>query len=254
MTDPEVTASSSAGAALRVVTYNVRALRDSASDVATVLRQLSPDVVLVQEAPRFLRWRSRLAALAREAELFVACGGGTAAGVAVLTSLRVDVDRVWECQLSWERGLHRRALACAALSVAGHRFLAASVHLGLQAGQRARHVHEIQALLGEIRAAAGSEELPLIVAGDLNDTPGSRVWQLFADGGLRDAWSVAPDGSPDTYPSDAAVKRIDGILVDDRVEVLGAGVPELPARLLAAATDHRPVLGRLRIGASGDRS
>lgn len=234
---------------LRVVTYNVRALRDSARGVAEVLARLDPDVVLLQEAPRFLRWRSRLAALAREAGLFVACGGGTAAGVAVLTNLRVDVDQVWEHQLSWERGLHRRAVAAAALRLAGTPFLAASVHLGLQAGQRSRHVYEIQSVIAGLLEQR-AEPLAVVVGGDLNDTPGTPVWELFERGGLRDAWSLAPDGSGDTYPSGEAVKRIDGILVDEHVRVLGAGVPvELPPRLLAAATDHRPVLARLDLSA-----
>ena len=60
---------------LRVLSYNVRGLRDDRQALAEVVRAADPDVVCVQEAPRFLRWRSTCAALARTSGLVVVGGG-----------------------------------------------------------------------------------------------------------------------------------------------------------------------------------
>jgi endonuclease/exonuclease/phosphatase family metal-dependent hydrolase len=43
---------------LRVLTWNVRSLRDDVEAIGEVVRGCEPDVVAVQEAPRFARWRS----------------------------------------------------------------------------------------------------------------------------------------------------------------------------------------------------
>src|SRR3954452_17038739 len=71
---------------IRLLTYNIRALRDDADAVSAVIRALSPEVVCVQEAPRFLRWRSKRAAVARKAGLVVATGDRPA-GLMFMTSL-----------------------------------------------------------------------------------------------------------------------------------------------------------------------
>ncbi len=65
---------------LRLLTYNVRSMRDDRAAVARVIRSAEPDVVCVQEAPRFLRWRSTCAALARTSGLVVVGGGRPAGG------------------------------------------------------------------------------------------------------------------------------------------------------------------------------
>ena len=41
---------------LRVLSYNVRSLRDDPEALGRVIRSAQPHVVLVQEAPRFWRW------------------------------------------------------------------------------------------------------------------------------------------------------------------------------------------------------
>ena len=60
---------------LRVLTYNVRSMRDDRSALGRVISSAAPDVVLVQEAPRFARWRSLCAQLARMSGLVVVSGG-----------------------------------------------------------------------------------------------------------------------------------------------------------------------------------
>ena len=78
---------------LRVLSWNVRGLRDDTRTLARIVRDLDPDVMCVQEAPKYLRWRSKCAALARDCGLFYVTGGGTTGGSALLASLRVDVRR-----------------------------------------------------------------------------------------------------------------------------------------------------------------
>ena len=75
---------------LRLLSYNIHGLRDDVEAVSRVIRSLEPDVVCIQEAPRFMRWRSKRAAIARKAGLVV----GTAdkpAGLMLMTSLRARV-------------------------------------------------------------------------------------------------------------------------------------------------------------------
>ena len=69
---------------LRLMSWNVRSLRDDRRAVVTVIKECGPDVLFVQEAPRFLRAQTTLAALARESGLVVAAGGLPAASFALL--------------------------------------------------------------------------------------------------------------------------------------------------------------------------
>lgn len=46
-------------AVIRVLSYNIRSLRDDTDALARVIKACAPDLVLLQEAPRFFRWRDR---------------------------------------------------------------------------------------------------------------------------------------------------------------------------------------------------
>jgi endonuclease/exonuclease/phosphatase family metal-dependent hydrolase len=222
---------------LRVLTYNVRALRDDAAAVSRIIRECDPDVVCVQEAPRLLRWRSRCARLARESGLLYVGGGGTTGGAALLVSMRVDVDDVHEVLLSRRPRLHRRGVTRATLHRAGGPDLVtvASVHLGLDADERQAHAREVVALLDD---APG----PVVVAGDLNERPGRPAWTVLAEGGLSD---LGPGNGP-TFPAVLPEKRIDAVLGGSDVEVLEHRVVQTTET--ARASDHLPVLAVLRVG------
>src|SRR4051794_41300058 len=73
-------------AELRLLSYNVRSLRDDAEAVAAVIGACRPDVVAVQEAPRVLRWRAKRAALARESGVLVATADRPG-GLLIMTAL-----------------------------------------------------------------------------------------------------------------------------------------------------------------------
>jgi endonuclease/exonuclease/phosphatase family metal-dependent hydrolase len=222
---------------LRVLSYNVRSLRDDAQAVSTVIRACEPDVVCVQEAPRFLRWRSKCASLARESGLVVATGGRTAAAMLLLVSLRVRVVEAHDVLLTRKRGLHQRGLALATLALGDSQFVVGSIHLDLDAAERRRHVDEIVLRTSLCKA-------PVILAGDINETPDGPAWQELAQR-YCDGYAVAPTWGEYTYSATNPVRRIDGIFVDPAITVVSCGVPEVPG--IERASDHRPVLAVVRL-------
>jgi endonuclease/exonuclease/phosphatase family metal-dependent hydrolase len=214
------------------MTWNVRSLRDDRGAVIRVLRACAPDVLFVQEAPRFLRAQSKLAALARESGLVVAAGGRPAAGVALLTTLRVEVDAPTALLLPRTRGLHERGVALARLTASGRTFTAASVHLGLDAGERQRHVEVI-------RAELASREIPAVIGGDLNERAGAAAWRSLATGRL----DAGAEADVPTFPSRAPTGRIDVLLVPKDWTVSAVSLSDIVGESdLVSATDHRPVV------------
>lgn len=224
---------------LRVVSWNVRSLRDDAGLVAATLRDLQPDVVCLQEAPRFLRWRSRCAELAREARLLMVGGGRESGANVVLSSLRIQVDGVVDSHLPGSPTRHRRGLVLTALQVGGARVLVAGTHLSLDAVERERQAREA------VRRLADMGMANTVLCGDLNDVPGSPTWQALAED-LRDAHAVKPVGGTLTFPAAAPDRRIDAVFVSPSIAVVGAGVP---AGLTnpSAASDHLPVVADLML-------
>jgi endonuclease/exonuclease/phosphatase family metal-dependent hydrolase len=221
---------------VRVLSYNVRSLRDDKAAVARVIAACRPDVVCIQEAPRFARWRSKCAALARTSGLVVVTGGRTAGAMLLLGALRTTVVATRDVRLSRKRGLHQRGLAVAVLDIGGDRFTVASMHLDLEAGERRRHVAEIFSVLD------GFPD-PLILGGDVNERPDGPAWSALTDR-LQDAFAVAGEGAGHTYSARNPHKRIDGIFADRRLEVVWCRVPDVPGR--EQATDHLPVLAEIR--------
>lgn len=235
-------------AVIRLLSYNIRSMRDDTAALARVIRACAPDVVCIQEAPRFFRWHKKAARLARATGLLYAAGGATTAGPLLLTALRAHVERTDETLLPRTPGLHQRGLATAVLRFGGARLAVVSTHLSLagaeryaQAGLLLDHVHA----LGEPH---------VVVAGDLNERPkGPAFRRLTAE--LQDGWAVSPWGGRHTSPARDPRKRIDAVLATEGVEVLGCGVPAgLPGVSpadLRDATDHLPVLAALRVPAPG---
>jgi endonuclease/exonuclease/phosphatase family metal-dependent hydrolase len=222
---------------IRVLAYNIHGLRDDADAVSAVMRACAPDVVCVQEAPRFSRWRSKRAAVARKAGLVVATADRPA-GLLILVSMRTHVGSTSFRLLPKSRNLHQRAVCSAALSVAGVSLTVASVHLSLDAGERLRH-------LPELRAALPADHTSLVVAGDINEGPDGPVWRDLSAGGLRDAWATAGSGAGHTFSAASPHKRIDGVFVGAGFEVVECrAVDDVPG--LAKASDHLPVLAVLR--------
>jgi endonuclease/exonuclease/phosphatase family metal-dependent hydrolase len=234
-------------AVIRVLSYNIRSMRDDTVALARVIRACAPDLALIQEAPRFFRWRKAVARLARGSGLVAVTGGATATGPLLLSSLRVHVERTEDVLLPRTPGLHRRGFATAVVRVGGARLSVLSCHLSLQARER----YDQGGMLLDRIAAMG--EPYAIVGGDLNDRPHGRTFRRLA-GDLQDAWATRPWGGEYTSTPHDPHQRIDAIFTTPGIEVLGCGVPYgLPGITpddLRAATDHLPVLAALRVPAS----
>lgn len=234
---------------VRALSYNVRSLRDDESALVRVIRACEPDLVFIQEAPRFFRWRKHAARLAAKTDLVVLSGGATAAGPLLLCSLRATVERTEDVLLPLTPGLHRRGFATAVVRFGAARIGVLSCHLSLRSDER-------YAQAGMALDRLSALDAPYtIAAGDLNDRPTGRAFQRLA-GELQDCWAVAPWGGEHTFPPGEPRSRIDAIFAGKGVEVLGCGVPwDLPGITradLSAATDHLPVLAALRMPALRD--
>ncbi|KOG32141.1 endonuclease/exonuclease/phosphatase family protein [Streptomyces resistomycificus] len=234
-------------ALLRVLSYNVRSLRDDTEALARVITACAPDLVLVQEAPRFFRWRKKLARLAAASGQVILSGGGTAAGPAILCTLRATVERTEDVLLPLTPGQHRRGFATAVVRFGGARLGVLSCHLSLRRDER----YEQAGLLLDRLAGLGVQHA--VAGGDLNERPGGRAFGRLAEG-LQDCWATASWGGEHTWTRTGPHRRIDAIFASKGVEVLGCGVPlghpGVTETDLRAATDHLPVLAALRVPAS----
>lgn len=215
---------------MRVLSWNMHGLRDDSRALAQVVRTCDPDIVCVQESPKFLRWRARCAALARRCGLLYVTGGGTTGGSVLMANLRMDVESRAEVCLSRQWGWPARGVAAAVVTKAGARLVVASVHLPLDAQQRLDHALQVLQVLERV---GGPHAL---AAGDVNELPGHAAWQALHDGGLRD---LGPHSGP-TFPADKPAKRIDAVFASEQVEVLDYRVVDEPG--VERASDHRPVL------------
>jgi endonuclease/exonuclease/phosphatase family metal-dependent hydrolase len=229
---------------IRLLSYNIRSMRDDRAALARVISRLEPDVVCVQEAPRFAFWLRKRRWLAREVALGLAVRRRPA-GLELYAGERTALLHRGHRLLSSVPGLHRRGLVMGLFDVGGVRLVVASVHLDLLGGPRLRHAEEV---VKELERARERFDAPVVVAGDINETPGGAAWNFLAEH-FQDGYAVAPAGEGATYSSSVPRTRIDGVFADPGIEVLSCGVPDEP-ELLADypdATDHRPILAELRV-------
>jgi endonuclease/exonuclease/phosphatase family metal-dependent hydrolase len=223
---------------VRVLSYNVHGLRDDRDALVAVVRAAEPDVAILQEAPRRLRWRTRSAILASDVGLVVAGGGLPALGNLILASLRVQVHEQWCLQFPLTPGRHMRGAAFVRCSVARVPFVVCGSHLSTDATERPGQATILKKRLADVDA-------PLIVGADLNERPGGSAWRLLAEG-LVDAGA---SGQP-TFPAAGPRDRIDGIFVDPRCEILGYELIDSPEA--RRASDHLPLLVEVALaGESG---
>ncbi|WP_285756933.1 endonuclease/exonuclease/phosphatase family protein [Nocardiopsis ansamitocini] len=224
-------------ATLRVLSYNVRSLRDDPEAVARVVKACRPDVLCLQEAPRLLGWRRKRRLLASRCGLRLAVNRRPG-GLAILVRPEISVLLSHHHRLRRYRGLHLRALSLVVLNHQGHEALVAVTHLDLDPRARLQHAEELLALLARHQA-------PVVLAADVNELPGGPTWRLLTRA-FTDTAELAPAGELFTFTARRPRTRIDAVLADPRFGVVGAGVPEEPSRAdLVAATDHRPLLAEL---------
>jgi endonuclease/exonuclease/phosphatase family metal-dependent hydrolase len=225
------------GVPLRVLCYNVHNQKDDVAALASVVRGLAPDVVVVQEGPRRFRWRHKTAALADRLGMVVAAGGLPSLGNVLLTTLRVRVGDTWCLRYPLTPGRHLRGAAfasCAVTSPAGEtaRFVVTGSHLATDPVERPAQATRWRAAIDEV-------DLPVIAAADLNEEPGGAAWTT-ASRGLVDPAEKVGRGDRLTFPCPGANRRIDGVFVDPRIDVVDYDVVDTPES--RRASDHFPVL------------
>jgi endonuclease/exonuclease/phosphatase family metal-dependent hydrolase len=223
------------GVPLRVLSYNVHGLRDDRAALTGMIRDLEPDVVIVQEAPRRFRWRHKCAALADEVDMVVAAGGLPALGNLLLVTLRVKVHETWCLRYPLTPGRHLRGAAFARCSVRGAEFSISGSHLATDPVERPGQAAVWKAALGAI-------EGPLIAAGDLNEGPGGGAWRTVADG------FVSAESTKLTFPATLPRQRLDAVFVSPDITVEKYDVIETDQAI--RASDHLPVLADLRLPSS----
>ena len=220
------------GVPLRVMSYNVHGLGDDRAAVIELVRELAPDVLIVQEAPRRFRWRHKCAAFADDAGLVVAAGGLPALGNLVLVSLRVKVHEAWCMRFPLTPGRHLRGAAFVRGSVRGGRFTVSGSHLATDPAERPD-----QAALW--KQALDAIEGPVIAAGDLNEGPGGGAWRTVEDG------LVSSAAGRFTYPATLPARLIDGLFVTPDITIEKYEVVETD--LARRASDHLPVVADLTL-------
>lgn len=222
---------------VRVMTYNILMGGRRGAPLHELVRSVAPDVLLVNESPK--RPMSSRRECRRLCELwgmrFVTGGRGAGSNmIAVRAPVEVRWSRTAVLRQPWFQP--RRGMAVAQLQVHGSPMGVLSCHLSLDARRRRGEVYDV---------LAATERLlgPVVLGGDLNETPDGPAWQQLVGAGFVDHG----DTSWPTFPSVAPTARIDALLVRGAATVLTHGDPGAPADLLAAASDHRPLLAELQL-------
>jgi endonuclease/exonuclease/phosphatase family metal-dependent hydrolase len=218
------------GVPLRVLSWNVHGLKDDRAALVSLIRELTPDVLVVQEAPRRFRWRHKSALLADECGLVVAAGGQPALGNLLLVSLRVAVGETWCLRYPLTPGRHLRGAFFARGRVRGASFTVSGSHLATDPAERPDQAMHWKAELDRL-------EGPVIAAADLNEGPGGGAWRTVEDGLL-----TTKDDEP-TFPATAPSRRIDGLFVSPDVTIERYEI--IATDRARAASDHLPVLADL---------
>lgn len=218
----------------RVMTYNIFMGGRRGRALHRVVAVSSPDILLVNESPKqFLFWRRECRRLTETWGMRFVTGGRPAGSNMIVVAPGVAVKSSGSEVLPQPLFQPRRGIAWAQLRVAGSLLGVVSCHLSLDRERRAREIEKVVAVARRLRG-------PVVVAGDLNERPEGPSWERLRRAGYVD------HGSREwrTFPADAPEKRIDALLVRGAA-VLSHGDPGVRPELLAAGSDHRPVLAVL---------
>ncbi len=222
--------------AVRVVSYNVHGLDDDQGALASVVRALAPDVIVVQEAPRGFRWRTRCAALAHSWGMIYAGGGLPSLGNVIMTTQRVRVREVECLRYPLTPGRHMRGAVLVECDIGRTRFVVAGSHLATDPVERPSQARLLKTALAAAKA-------PMIFAGDLNDTSDGEAWRVLVEG-LADAAGTV---HRPTFSVASPRRRIDAIFVDPSCDVTRYEVVDSPAVRLAS--DHFPIVADISLPA-----
>jgi endonuclease/exonuclease/phosphatase family metal-dependent hydrolase len=226
---------------VRVMTYNILMGGRRGAPLHELVREVAPDVLLVNESPKrpFRSGRDCRRLCDLWGMRYVA--GGRSAGSNMI-AVRGPVEVRWSRTevlrqprvLRWLQP--RRGIVTAQLRVHGRLIGVLGCHLSLDPERRRSEVDHVLAAVDPLRG-------PVILGGDLNEPPSGAVWQQLVRAGFADHG----DSSWRTFPSDAPSARIDALLVRGGVTVRTHGDPGVRLGLQVAASDHRGVLVEVEV-------
>jgi endonuclease/exonuclease/phosphatase family metal-dependent hydrolase len=122
-----------------------------------------------------------------------------------------------------------------------------NTHLGLAGKERLR---QIEALLGSQWLGHPQCREPVMLCGDLNAMPASRVYRQL-DRQLHDVQQRLPSHRPKaTFSGRYPALRIDHVFASDDIEVLAVAAPR--TSMTRVASDHLPLLVDVKIGNRSD--
>jgi endonuclease/exonuclease/phosphatase family metal-dependent hydrolase len=240
---------------LRVTTYNVHSCigmdgKLSPRRVARLVARCRPDVVALQELDEgrvHSEGADQAHAIAHELEMQHFFHPAWVVeeekyGNAVLSRFPLELVQAESLPTSTRRYSEPRSAMWVRLDVAGEQVNLLNTHLGLSAAERMRHVDE---LLSENWIAGAVRNLPWIICGDFNMTPGSAAYRRLASY-FRDAQTVAEWHQPRrTWMSSYPVSRIDHVFISDHFEVVAVEVHR--SWLAMVASDHLPLTVEVRV-------
>lgn len=224
------------GNTLTAISYNIRKAigadrRRQPGRILDVIEELSPEIVVLQEADR--RFGARQTALPMEllegrgyvpVPFGVREGGLGWHGNAVLVR---DPVEILNQEILDIPNLEPRGAVLTELSLAGRPFLVVGMHLDLSGMWRGRQTRAIR------RELAARPKLPTIMMGDMNE------WRPIAGPIAEFAIGYRPVLTGPSFPARAPLVKLDRIFVSDDVKVLGAGVYRSPHAVVAS--DHLPL-------------
>jgi vancomycin resistance protein VanJ len=252
---------------LRVMTFNVLALQRPTDELARIVLEVDPDVLMTQELTPPLAAAIEQAAGDRYPFSSLRTGGGWGAQ-GIWSRYPIVREERWDGsrrEANWQHAI---------LDVGGRQVHLVNLHLSTpRVNWRAPEALPVPVVVGEVSEARQLEVAwlvphlrqlaqgpdPVIVTGDLNLTDQTPEFRRLLGAGYSDAYRQAGWGFGLTFP---AVPRahlrgriylvrfplvgIDHVLVSSEVRVRGAQVwPE------GGMSDHRPIVADLQIPTSG---
>ncbi|MEO6021065.1 MAG: endonuclease/exonuclease/phosphatase family protein [Knoellia sp.] len=220
---------------IRIASYNTRDFLEDPYAAARVVRAIDPDVLCLQEVPRRLFSTRRVATFAQQCGMFWSGRHRGSGGTTIFTSQRVDIVESRHHRLRVARLQRTRGFALARIAAPGWEPIAvASVHLSLDARERAAHAKVILATVN-----VGGE---VVLAGDLNEGEAGEAWKAFA-GVLRLVSPTTP-----TFPAKRPRTVLDVIFASPGLEAAPHTDVPIPEADLIAGSDHRPTWVDIRLG------
>lgn len=235
---------------VRVMTFNIQHGAGADKKVnlartAQAIREQKPDIVALEEVDKGVARTGRqnlpmlLGSMTGMTSYFsnnFNFDGGEY-GNMVLTRCRILMQTNTHYQMI--RTNEQRGVIQMILDVSGHKLLFLATHLDYHSGDTKERLMNVAEIKEIVKKHPG---MPVIICGDFNDSPGSRVYKSMKRS-FDDVWAKAGDGKGLTYPSPAPKDRVDYIWIsrDKSLEPIIAWVP------VTEASDHRPLVAELRL-------